>query len=150
MNECSKNGRAKPPKSKIIMNRKSIVIGAVLGMTGVLLGAFAAHGLNGKIDAASLASFQTGVRYQMYHAIVLLVLGFNVRFFKSNFKWMINLMVVGVVLFSGSIFLLSTQTLTGIPMNGLGWITPVGGSLLIMSWVLLLITILKRPAEKPN
>lgn len=120
------------------MERKITSSGVILGMTAIILGAFGAHALKKVLTAEELVTFETGVKYQMYHALFLLFLGMtslvNEKVKKSIFK----LIVVGVVFFSGSIYILATKTVTGIDFRPLGIVTPVGGTLLIIGWVLLL------------
>lgn len=120
------------------MERKITSSGVILGMTAIILGAFGAHALKKVLTAEELITFETGVKYQMYHALFLLFLGMtslvNEKVKKSIFK----LIVVGVVFFSGSIYILATKTITGIDFRPLGIVTPVGGTLLIIGWVLLL------------
>jgi uncharacterized membrane protein YgdD (TMEM256/DUF423 family) len=121
------------------MKTLPIQLGALFGLIAVLLGAFGAHGLKETLSAEQLRSFETGVRYQLAHAIVLLVL--HVLPFRTDapvrgFTWLIT---AGIILFSGSIYLLSTRELTGIDIRPVAWITPVGGFLLILFWALLAI-----------
>lgn len=112
-----------------------IVLGSSLAALGVVLGAFAAHVLDKQLSAEELSSFQTGVRYQIYHALVLLILAVlplnNTRTSALLFVW-------GTVLFSGSIYLLTLDRLMGISLSHLGWITPIGGLALIAGWLLLI------------
>ncbi|WP_295337375.1 DUF423 domain-containing protein [Flavobacterium sp.] len=120
------------------MERKITSSGVILGMTAIILGAFGAHALKKVLTAEELITFETGVKYQMYHALFLLFLGMtslvNEKVKKSIFK----LIVVGVVFFSGSIYILATKTITGIDFRPLGIVTPIGGTLLIIGWLLLL------------
>lgn len=125
------------------MNKKILVTGAVLGIIGIILGAFAAHGLKVLISEQSLRSFETGVRYQMYHAFLFLILG-SVNVIKEKPKKTIYILaLIGVLLFSGSIYGLSTNTLTNLDFNKIALVTPLGGLLLIMSWLIMLINFLK-------
>jgi len=120
------------------MERKITSSGVILGMTAIILGAFGAHALKKVLTAEELITFETGVKYQMYHALFLLFLGMtslvNEKVKKSIFK----LIVVGVVFFSGSIYVLATRTITGIDFRPLGIVTPIGGALLILGWIALL------------
>ena len=119
------------------MNKKILVLGSVLGLLAVVIGAFAAHGLKPEISATALQSFETGVRYQMYHALVLLLLG-SMDFISDKAKKIIFYLIgVGVFLFSGSIYCLATNTLTGFDFGVIGFVTPIGGLLLILSWLVL-------------
>ncbi|AWL11510.1 Proline--tRNA ligase [Saliniradius amylolyticus] len=117
-----------------------LVMAAFFGLSGVVLGAFGAHGLKGRLTESLLSAFETGVQYQFYHALALLALVLLYRFQPSELLiysgWT---MVAGVLLFSGSLYLLS---LTG--MKWLGPVTPVGGILLITGWLLLMVTAVKE------
>jgi|SRR5699024_4909204 len=113
-----------------------IIIGAINAFLAVALGAFGAHGLEGKISDKYLANWQTAVQYQMFHATGLILLGVIGRNIApssllSTSGW---LMLIGIILFSGSLFILSV---TGI--SKLGMITPLGGVAFLTSWVLLII-----------
>ena len=121
------------------MNKKILILGSVFGLLAVIIGAFAAHGLKPKISLDSLQSFETGVRYQMYHALLLLLVG-NLDSVSDKAKKIIFYLVgVGVLFFSGSIYALATNILTGFDFKVIGFITPIGGLLLILAWLILLI-----------
>lgn len=125
------------------MGRRFYIAGILFGLLAVILGAFAAHGLKPLLTPGARETFETGVRFQMYHAILLLVLG-NIRAGHSKlFSWIFYLLVFGIILFSGSIFLLATNELTTINFKIIGPVTPVGGSLLIFCWGLLLFYFIK-------
>ena len=125
------------------MNKKLLITGAVFGVLGIILGAFASHGLKALISAEALKSFETGVRYQMYHAFLLLLLGSITSIKEKSKKTVYFLVVIGVLLFSGSIYGLSTNELTAFNFKSIALITPLGGFLLIIAWILLLINFLK-------
>lgn len=125
------------------MNKKLLVTGTVFGVLGIILGAFASHGLKGLISIEALQSFETGVRYQMYHAFLLLILGSTSILEEKAKKIIYFLVVVGVLFFSGSIFGLSTNELTALNFKSIALITPLGGVLLIIAWLILLINFLK-------
>lgn len=111
-----------------------ILLSAVYGFTSVALGAFAAHGLRDRLEPALLAVFQTGVQYQMYHALALLSLALWLRTTGPN-AWLSAagwLFVVGVVLFSGSLYALAL----GAP-SWLGPVTPLGGLCFLLGWAVL-------------
>jgi len=113
--------------------RQSLLIGAVLGATGVVAGAFGAHALRGRLDPADLAVFETAARYQLYHALALVAVSIWLeQAVRPPFEWAARLFALGVVLFSGSLYLL---VLTG--QKWLGAVTPVGGGLLILGWLAL-------------
>ncbi|MUP44614.1 DUF423 domain-containing protein [Gramella sp. BOM4] len=125
------------------MNRRFLIAGAVFGLTAVILGAFAAHGLKPKLEADSLNSFETGVRFQMYHAFLLLILG-SIKLRSSKREALVfYLLLSGIILFSGSIYLLSTGSLTGLDFSDFALITPFGGGLLILGWLILLLSFIK-------
>ena len=125
---------------------RTILIAATLyGLTAVILGAFGAHGLKGKLSPDLLASFETGVRYQLIHAVLLLVIALWARTAPSPLlSWSAALVAGGVVLFSGSIYVLATRTLTGWEWaKALGPVTPLGGLLMIIGWLLLVVWALR-------
>lgn len=125
------------------MNRTILITAAIFGIVAIALGAFAAHGLKEVLSTEALQTFETGVRYQMYHAIMLLFVG-GTSFLNAKSKNIIfYLVLIGVVFFSGSIYGLSTMDVTGINFKRVGFITPIGGLLLISAWVLMLLNFLK-------
>lgn len=134
------------------MQRKFIVTAAVLGMLSVIIGAWAAHGIQGFIPDTDLdkvkkiASFKVGVRYQFYHTFLLLFLGLiPSQYFTKQLNWVYKLTLTGVILFSGSIYLLSLKSQIGLgsATKVLGPITPLGGLTLIIAWVILVFYGLK-------
>lgn len=106
----------------------------VLGALGVVLGALGAHALKKVLDVDQLTTFEVGVRYQMYHALFLLFIGTTHFIHEKAKKIVFYLVVVGVVFFSGSIYLLATNNLTSFDFKVLGPITPIGGVLMILGW----------------
>ncbi len=119
------------------MNRTIFISGVVLGTLAVILGAFAAHGLERLLPQEAIDTFETGVRYQMYHALLLLVLGTIKQFPETRKKWIFYMLLSGIALFSFSIYFLATNTLTDFDFKTIGFVTPIGGALLIIGWVLL-------------
>ncbi|MCL6266899.1 DUF423 domain-containing protein [Flagellimonas myxillae] len=113
-------------------------MGAFYGFLAVILGAFGAHALKKKLSQELLQSFETGVRYQMFHAIVLLVLAFNLGFDQALDTYIVNCFVYGTLLFSFSIYGLCLSSAKGRKLRFLGPITPLGGLLLVVGWALLL------------
>tara|TARA_E500000318_G_C3531482_1_gene200715 strand:+ start:668 stop:1060 length:393 start_codon:yes stop_codon:yes gene_type:complete len=113
-------------------------MGALFGLLAVIFGAFGAHVLKKKLTPELLQSFETGVKYQMYHAIVLLVLGFNLSFDKPLDSAIINFFIFGTLLFSFSIYALCLGAAKGNKPRFLGPVTPIGGLLLVAGWALLL------------
>ena len=127
------------------MERKIIATAAFLGLTAIILGAFGAHALKNYLTPEQLISFETGVKYQMYHALFLLFLGLSAVFMTDKTKKLMYwLVVLGVAFFSGSIYLLTTKNVTGIDFKFLGPITPIGGTLLITAWGILLVKVLNK------
>jgi uncharacterized membrane protein YgdD (TMEM256/DUF423 family) len=117
------------------MDKKIFTTAALLGMIAIVLGAFGAHALKALLTPEHLVTFETGVRYQMYHALFLLLIG-NITSLSDKAKNQIySLMLSGVVLFSGSIYLLATNSLTSFDFKIIGFVTPIGGLLLIFSWI---------------
>lgn len=129
------------------MNKKILVAGCLLGVIAIILGAFGAHGLKPKISPEGLQTFETGVKYQMYHALFLLFLGTNSFLKNTTRNTIFYLVVVGVVFFSGSIYGLATNELSPIDFRRIGFVTPVGGLLLIMAWLVMLINFLKIKSD---
>lgn len=126
------------------MDKKTISTAALLGMIAIILGAFGAHALKKVLNIEQLATFETGVRYQMYHALFLLFIGLAPVLNSKTKKIIYNLVLSGVLLFSGSIYLLATNDLTSFDFRVIGFITPIGGLLLITAWTVLLYHILKK------
>ena len=125
------------------MNKKILITASILGLLSVVFGAFGAHGLKALISVESLQTFETGVRYQMYHALLLLFVSLSTFISAKNKKIIFYLIVIGVLFFSGSIYGLATNELTSFDFKTIALITPVGGLLLILSWLVLLISVIK-------
>lgn len=126
------------------MSSKSILITAgTLGAIAVMLGALGAHALKDALTAAQIDSFNTAVRYQMWHALALLALALMGDKIKGQMPifWF---WFIGVILFSGSIYLLNIDELINRNFSFLGPITPLGGISLIMGWILLVIGALRK------
>ncbi len=119
------------------MKKTALGVIALLGALAVVLGAFASHGLKASLEAEQLNSFQTGIRYQFYHVFFLFVVYLLPGISEKTKSLIYRLVLVGLLLFSGSIYLLSTKAVTGIDISAVGWITPIGGSLLIIAWFVL-------------
>lgn len=125
--------------------KQLFIIGILIVIIGIILGAFAAHGLEEKLSSEKLSTFEVGVRYQMYHGFGFLVLGLLFPYATFSMKWIKILMLLGVLFFSGSIYLLATQELIGLNVSKmLGPITPIGGLLLILSWTVLMIQLIRQ------
>jgi len=119
-------------------------IGALFGLLAIVFGAFGAHALKKRFTAEQLASFETGVKYQMYHALVLLMLGFNLNLDTPLEKYMVYCFILGIMLFSFSIYGLCISASSGKKLKLLGPITPLGGLLLTLGWGLLLYSFIKN------
>lgn len=119
------------------MDKRFLVAGSVFGLFGIIIGAFATHGLSPLLGDASLKSFETGVKYQIYHALLFLIIGGLKISGLKNLNSVFYLLVAGVLLFSGSIYLLATNHLTSFDFTSIAMITPVGGTLLIFAWLML-------------
>tara|TARA_R110002012_G_scaffold321969_1_gene552882 strand:- start:17227 stop:17595 length:369 start_codon:yes stop_codon:yes gene_type:complete len=113
-----------------------IATAAIFGILAVIFGAFGAHALKKTLSADQLHSFEVGVKYQMYHALVLLALGFSSYNITVATYWCLTL---GIILFSFSIYGLVLSDTKGKKMRFLGPITPIGGLLLVAGWFLLLV-----------
>ena len=118
------------------------VIGALYGMLAVVFGAFGAHALKKIFTEEQLMSFETGVKYQMYHAIVLLVIGYNFNFSSSLEPYIVYCFSIGTLLFSFSIYGLCLSAAKNKKIKMLGPITPLGGLFLVIGWGLLLFSYL--------
>ncbi len=125
------------------MNRKIVALGALFGIVAIALGAFGAHGLKQYLTETQLQTFETGVRYQMYHAILLVAVGLSGQLHGRAAKWFSGLITSGVCLFSGSIYLLSTSAFPDFNKI-IGPVTPIGGLCLIVGWTVLFVAFLKR------
>lgn len=124
--------------------RNFLVLGAVNGFLAVALGAFGAHGLEGQVSPSYLETWDTAVKYEMFHAAGLLVIGILLGFFKGDslLKWSGRIMMLGIILFSGSLYVL---VLTGV--TTLGMITPLGGVSFLIAWTLLAVSAWKNAKQ---
>jgi len=129
------------------MNKTILISAAFLGVTGIVLGAFAAHGLKELIAPESVQTFETGVRYQMYHALFLLFIGSTAYVSTKAKKQIFYLVMIGLLFFSGSIYGLATNLLTNFDFKSIAFITPIGGLCLITSWILLFVNFIKIKVE---
>jgi uncharacterized membrane protein YgdD (TMEM256/DUF423 family) len=129
------------------MDKKLITAGALFGMVAIILGAFGAHALKNLLPAEQLVTFETGVRYQMYHALFLIFIGMMASLSEKTKKTIYSLVISGVCLFSGSIYLLATNSLTSFDFKVIGFVTPIGGLLLIVAWGLLFFGFVKKKQQ---
>jgi len=127
------------------MSRRFIQIAAILGALSVVLGAFGAHALKKIIQPDQIATFETGVRYQFYHTFALLAVGILYRRMPGKvMEWAGILFISGIILFSGSLYLLTwIQAVENVGLKGIGAITPLGGLCFIAGWICLCIQALK-------
>ena len=126
------------------MDKKIFVTASLFGMIAIILGAFGAHKLKEVLTLEQLNTFETGVKYQMYHALFLLFVGLNTALTVKTKRIIYFLTLFGVIFFSGSIYLLATNSLTSFDFRTIGFITPMGGLLLIMAWGVSLLSYLKK------
>lgn len=119
------------------MDKTIFLSGIFFGALAVILGAFGAHGLEKLVPADAIQTWETGVTYQMYHALLLLIVANVNSIPKPRKKWIFYTLVGGIIFFSFSIYFLATNTITSFDFKVIGFITPLGGLLLILGWVLL-------------
>ena len=131
------------------MDKGFLKAGAFFGALSVILGAFAAHSIKEKVAPDVLAIFETGVRYQFYHAIALMITGILYATFSvKTMTWAGRLFFIGIILFSGSLYLLTWLKTTGyMDFRWAGIITPFGGIAFIAGWICMIISFYK-PAVK--
>ncbi|WP_437921970.1 DUF423 domain-containing protein [Sphingobacterium sp. LRF_L2] len=127
------------------MNKQIILTASFFGLTAVILGAFGAHGLEGKISDYHLGTWKTANQYHFYHTLALLFLSTFSRAKNASIRVSYFCFVLGIVLFSGSLYLLSVRSLIGLDdFRLLGPITPIGGLFFIIGWVGLFIAALRN------
>ena len=121
------------------MEKTFLIVATVFGGLAVALGAFGAHGLQGMVTEARLATFETAVRYQMYHALALFAVVGLMRWTASPLLgWAGWLLIAGVLIFSGSLYLLVFTN-----ASWLGAVAPIGGTAMIVGWLLMLVAVLR-------
>ncbi|KAA5537670.1 DUF423 domain-containing protein [Paenimyroides baculatum] len=116
-----------------------ITTGAVFGALGIIFGAFGAHALKKIFSEDQLKNFETGVKYQMYHALLLVIIGFNTQYITSYENLLFYSLTFGILLFSFSIYGLCISSALNKKLKILGPITPIGGLLLLLGWVVLIL-----------
>jgi uncharacterized membrane protein YgdD (TMEM256/DUF423 family) len=127
------------------MNKRIIIFASVFGILAVILGAFGAHGLKELISAGELDTWNTAVQYQFYHTLALLFLATFSRFKSRAINAASWFFTIGILLFSGSLYLLSAKTILNISnISVLGPLTPIGGLLFILGWISLLVATIKN------
>ncbi len=128
------------------MSKRFVRYAAILGALSVILGAFGAHGLKKLVSPEAVATFETGVRYQFYHTFALLSLGFLYRRMPGKLmEWSARFFLSGIVLFSGSLYVLTFLEATDkVGLKGIGAITPLGGLCFIAGWICLFMQSMKN------
>jgi len=128
------------------MHKRFLSVGAILGALAVALGAFGAHALKKIVPPDSVNTFQTGVQYQMYHSLALLLVAVIFERFPNKFTRLAGgFFITGIVLFSGSLYILTLLKATEtVGLNGVGIVTPFGGLFFIAGWLLLFTGIVKK------
>lgn len=126
------------------MDKKILFTAGILGMTAILFGAFGAHALKEVLTQEQLNTFETGVKYQMYHSLFLVFLGMNQSIVEKVKKQIFVLISLGTLLFSFSIYLLATMPVSGVNFKPFGIVTPIGGLLLILGWLFFSLQFLNR------
>lgn len=119
-----------------------ITTGAIFGALGIILGAFGAHALKKIFTDEQLKNFETGVKYQMYHALLMIILGLNLNFITIYPTLLYYSLTLGIVFFSFSIYGLCISSARQNKIKTLGPLTPIGGLLLLLSWILLFLNAL--------
>lgn len=125
------------------MKQFTLIIASFYGLITIILGALGSHAFKKILSVDKLASFEVGIRYQMYHAIVLLVLGLFLSFTTPLEKWSSLCLIIGTFLFSFTIYFLAFSEYLNINLKFLGPITPIGGIFLILGWILLITYFIK-------
>lgn len=127
------------------MYKPALIIGFICAALGVIIGAFAAHGLKPMMEISQQQTFETGVRYQMYHSFALIMLGLlSVHVSNSYISYASLFFTLGIICFSGSLYALSLLQMNGIVgLKGVGIITPIGGIFFILGWVYSLLAVIK-------
>ena len=126
------------------MIKTSLILGTILVWLAIILGAFGAHFLKTILDTNQLASIETGIRYQLIQGIAIIVLSLNPDKFKFPLKKILNSMIIGLCLFSFSIYLLVFFNKIGLHIPFFVLLTPIGGAILIGSWIYLTICLMRK------
>lgn len=126
----------------LITSRNVLALAALIGFASVAIGAFAAHGLKHILNHQALLWIDTGVKYQMLHGGVLLILAFTLRQWPkwAAIQWACVSFLLGILLFSGSLYIMAASQI-----KALGMITPIGGLALLVGWLCLLVASFKQP-----
>lgn len=130
-----------------VFDKNITATGSFIVAATIAIGAFGAHGLKGMLAADALTTFEVGVRYQMYHALGIIVLGMLPSISQKLKQRIFWFFIIGILFFSGSIYLLSMNSILPFETSVIGFVTPLGGLLFIIGWILLaygLLTLKKR------
>lgn len=132
------------------MFKTGLISGAFFAALGIILGAFGAHALREVVPGEQLTIFETGVRYQMYHAFGLIAAGIVFRSFPFlQIKLASVFFIIGILLFSGSLYAMTFLKIQGqVGLGGLGMITPIGGLFFILGWILFIWSVLRKTGNK--
>jgi len=125
-----------------VLDKNMVVTASFLTAATIAIGAFGAHGLKNIVDASALNIFETGVRYQMYHCLAILVLGLAPSIPEKVKKTVFWFFILGILLFSGSIYLLALDDVLPFNAGKIGFVTPIGGLMFIIGWIWLSYKIL--------
>ncbi len=118
-----------------VFDKNIVVTASFLAAATIAMGAFGAHGLKNMVDAAALTTFETGIRYQMYHCLAILAVGLAPSIPEKIKKTVFWFFILGILLFSGSIYLLALNAILPFNTAKIGFITPIGGLLFIIGWI---------------
>ena len=121
-----------------------IKIAIFFGMTGIIFGALAAHTLSNFLSPEKITSFQTGVKYQIFNSLFLLIISLNINKFSKRISYSFKLITMGILFFSFSIYALSLQEIINKDLSFLGPVTPIGGLLIIIGWFNIFFAIKKN------
>lgn len=121
-----------------------IKIAIFFGMTGIIFGALAAHTLSNFLSSEKITSFQTGVKYQIFNSLFLLIISLNINKFSKRISYSFKLITIGILFFSFSIYALSLQEIINKDLSFLGPVTPIGGLLIIIGWFNIFFAIKKN------
>ena len=128
------------------MYKPALILGFIFAALGVIIGAFAAHGLKPMMELSQQQTFETGVLYHMYHSFALIIVGLiSAHFGSNNINLATLFFTLGIICFSGSLYALSIMQMNGlVGLKGIGIITPIGGLFFILGWIFSLLAVLKK------
>lgn len=127
------------------MHKQALTAGSILAMLAVILGAFGAHALKARLTLEQLTVFETGVRYHFYHSFALLITGILFSAFPvRQLRLAITFFIIGIALFSGSLYAMTALYLNGGSLGPLGILTPIGGLFFILGWLFLFLGFYKK------